>query len=147
MVRFLSEVIYFCVDTDFTPAKDIQHAYRPHHHLLHQRLCPLQRHLRPLHGGLAVAQAFLHKNRIRQAASSLGAATFCIRESIDYARSRAPFGKPLALNQGIQFPLVELMAQTEMLRLLIRKTACEMDSMPHREVEKRISHKVSMRNY
>jgi acyl-CoA dehydrogenase len=76
----------------------------------------------PLHAGLAVAQAFLHENRIRQAASSLGAATFCIRESIAYARSRAPFGKPLALNQGIQFPLVELMAQTEMLRLLIRKT-------------------------
>jgi acyl-CoA dehydrogenase len=101
----------------------------------------------PVNGGLAVAQAFLHENRIRQAASSLGAATFCIRESIAYARSRAPFGKPLALNQGIQFPLVELMTQTEMLRLLIRKTACEMDAMPHKEVEKRISHKVSMCNY
>jgi acyl-CoA dehydrogenase len=101
----------------------------------------------PLNGGLAVAQAFLHENRIRQAASSLGAATFCIRESIAHARSRAPFGKPLALNQGIQFPLVELMTQAEMLRLLIRKTACEMDAMPHKEVEKRISHKVSMCNY
>jgi len=39
------------------------------------------------------------------------------------------------------------MTQTEMLRLLIRKTACEMDAMPHKEVEKRISHKVSMCNY
>jgi len=101
----------------------------------------------PLDGGLAVAQSFLQENRIRQAASSLGAAAFCIRESIAYARSRAPFGKPLALNQGIQFPLVELTTQTEMLRLLIRKTASEMDAMPHKEVEKRISHKVSMCNY
>ncbi len=101
----------------------------------------------PVGNGLSVAQAFLQENRIRQAASSLGAATYCIRESIAYARSRAPFGKQLALNQGIQFPLVELMTQTEMLRLLIRKTAQEMDSMPHKEIEKKLSHKVSMCNY
>lgn len=37
--------------------------------------------LGPIHNGLAVAQAFVHENRIRQAASSLGAAAFCVRES------------------------------------------------------------------
>ncbi|KFX88420.1 hypothetical protein V490_07649 [Pseudogymnoascus sp. VKM F-3557] len=101
----------------------------------------------PPTSGLSVAQAFLHDNRIRQAASSLGAATFCIRESIKYAKERKPFGKALAWNQGIQFPLVELLTQTEMLRLLIRKTANDMDSMPHREVEKKLTDKVSMCNY
>ena len=97
--------------------------------------------------GLALAQAFVHENRIRQAASSLGAAAYCVNESVKYANQRKPFGKPLSVNQGIQFPLVELATQIEMLRLLIRKTAWEMDSMPHPEVESRLSDKVSMCNY
>lgn len=97
--------------------------------------------------GLAVAQAFVHENRIRQAASSLGAAVYCIRESVAYAKRRRPFGKPLSSNQAIQFPLVELATQAEMLRLLIRKTASEMDRMPHVEVEARLGDKVSMCNY
>jgi len=97
--------------------------------------------------GLALAQAFVHENRIRQAASSLGAAAYCVNESVKYANHRKPFGKKLSVNQGIQFPLVELATQIEMLRLLIRKTAWEMDSMPHPEVEKRLSDKVSMCNF
>jgi acyl-CoA dehydrogenase len=103
--------------------------------------------LGPLDGGLAVAQHFVHENRIRQAASSLGAADYCVRESVAYARARKPFGEELARNQGIQFPLVELATQIEMLRLLIRKTAWQMDQMPKPEVERRISDKVSMCNY
>lgn len=97
--------------------------------------------------GLAVAQHFVHENRIRQAASSLGAADYCIRESVKYARTRKPFGQELARNQGIQFPLVELATQVEMLRLLIRKTAWEMDQMPKPEVERRLSDKVAMCNF
>ena len=85
----------------------------------------------------------MHQNRIRQAASSLGAAVYCIDESVKYARARKPFGKPLSDNQAIQWPLVELHTQCEMLRLLIRKTAWEMDRMPHKEVERQISDKVS----
>jgi acyl-CoA dehydrogenase len=101
----------------------------------------------PPGGGLPLAQSFVHENRIRQAAGSLGSAVYCIEESVKYARARKPFGKPLSDNQAIQWPLVELATQAEMLRLLIRKTAWEMDQMPHPEVEKRISDKVSMCNY
>ena len=97
--------------------------------------------------GLGLGQSFVHQNRIRQAASSLGAAVFCIEESVKYARMRKPFGEDLARNQAIQFPLVELATQCEMLRLLIRKTAWEMDRMEHKEVERQISDKVSMCNY
>ncbi|MFN4240212.1 MAG: acyl-CoA dehydrogenase family protein [Erythrobacter cryptus] len=97
--------------------------------------------------GLALAQSFVHQNRIRQAASSCGAALYCIDESVKYARERKPFGEELARNQAIQFPLVELATQAEMLRLLIFKTAWEMDNMPHEEIERRISDKVSMCNY
>jgi acyl-CoA dehydrogenase len=103
--------------------------------------------LGPLGRGLAIAQHFVHENRIRQAASSLGAASYCVAESVRYARERKPFGQELARNQGIQFPLVELATQCEMLRLLIRKTAWEMDQMPKPEVEKRLSDKVSMCNF
>jgi acyl-CoA dehydrogenase len=97
--------------------------------------------------GLGLGQSFVHQNRIRQAASSLGAAVYCIEESVKYARARKPFGKPLSDNQAIQWPLVELATQAEMLRLLIRKTAWEMDRMEHKEVERQLSDKVSMCNY
>jgi acyl-CoA dehydrogenase len=97
--------------------------------------------------GLALAQSFVHQNRIRQAASSLGAAVFCIEESVKYARKRKPFGKALSENQGIQFPLVELATQAEMLRWMIYKTAWDMDRLPHKAIEREISDKVSMCNY
>ena len=93
--------------------------------------------------GLQVVQEFFNENRIRQAASSLGAAQYCINESIQYAKDRKPFGKPLATNQGIQFPLVELQTQCEMLRALIHKTAWGMDK--HGAFSQ--SDKVSMCNY
>ncbi len=97
--------------------------------------------------GLSLAQSFVHQNRIRQAASSLGAATFCIEESVKYARARKPFGEELARNQAIQFPLVELATQVEMLRLLIYKTAWDMDGTEHAAIERELSDKVSMCNY
>ncbi len=78
--------------------------------------------------GLGVVQHFFNENRIRQAASSLGAAQYCIDQSVAYAKERKPFGKPLAVNQAIQFPLVELHTQCEMLRALIHKTAWSMDT-------------------
>ena len=93
--------------------------------------------------GLQVVQHFFNENRIRQAASSLGAAQFCIDESVAYAKVRAPFGKPLATNQGIQFPLVELQTQCEMVRALIHKTAWLMDTYGPFSA----SDKVSMCNY
>jgi acyl-CoA dehydrogenase len=43
--------------------------------------------------GLSLAQSFVHQNRIRQAASSLGAAHYCVQESVRYARKRKPFGE------------------------------------------------------
>ena len=93
--------------------------------------------------GLGVVQHFFNENRIRQAASSLGAAAYCLDRAIEYAKVRAPFGKPLATNQGVQFPIVELVTQCEMLRALIHKTAWQMDV--HGAFA--VSDKVSMCNY
>src|SRR5215204_6153606 len=89
--------------------------------------------------GLAVVQLFFNENRIRQAASSLGASEYCLDRAIAYAGERAPFGKPLAHNQGIQFPIVELVTQCEMLRALIRQTAWKMDEYGAFSVSKEVS--------
>jgi alkylation response protein AidB-like acyl-CoA dehydrogenase len=93
--------------------------------------------------GLAVAQHFVHENRIRQAASSVGAAQFCIDESVRYALARKTWGKPLATNQAIQFPLAELHTEAEMIRMLVYKTAWHLDRQHHLAV----SDMVSMANY
>src|SRR3954462_8094040 len=77
--------------------------------------------------GLDCAQLFVHENRIRQAAASLGAAQFCIDASIAYAREGMMFGKPLADYQGIQWQLVELQTDAEFLRNTVYKTAWQMD--------------------
>jgi acyl-CoA dehydrogenase len=93
--------------------------------------------------GLAIALLFVHENRIRQAASGVGAAQFCVDQSVAYARERIVFGKPLAVNQAIQWPLVELHTDCELVRGLVRSTAEAMDE--HGGVA--LSDKVSMCNY
>ncbi|KAF9891536.1 hypothetical protein FE257_004003 [Aspergillus nanangensis] len=113
--------------------------------------------LGPVDNGLAIAQTFTHENRIRQAASSCGAARYCIDRSVEYANRRKVFGKPLSSNQAIQWPLVELSTQVEMLRLLILRTAVEMDQVtatakvtgkaPWEGIERQLGHKIAMCNY
>jgi len=93
--------------------------------------------------GLVLAQHFVHENRIRQAASSLGAAQYCVERAVAYARERRTWGKPLAVNQAIQFPLAELHTECEMVRNLVYKTAWHLDQRHHLEV----SDLVSMANY
>ncbi|MEV5843582.1 acyl-CoA dehydrogenase family protein [Streptomyces sp. NPDC051985] len=93
--------------------------------------------------GLEVAQAFVHENRIRQAASSLGAAQYCIDRSVAHARERVTFGEPLAMRQSVQWPLVELHTDATALRALVRGTAQDLDQGSHVSV----SHLVSMCNY
>ena len=89
--------------------------------------------------GLFVAQKFVHENRIRQAAASAGAARYCIAEAAKYARTRKAFGAPLSRNQGIQFPLVELHAECEMLRNYIFRTAWEIDKRDPIEISDKVA--------
>ena len=90
--------------------------------------------------GLQTAQLFVHENRIRQAASSVGAGLHCIDVAVDYVNNRTTFGKPLSQNQAIQFPLAELYTEAEMIRALIWKTAWEMDQgIDHMEITDRVA--------
>ncbi len=102
--------------------------------------------------GLDLAQHFVHENRIRQAASSLGAAQYCIDEAVAYSNSRVTWGKKLSSNQAIQFPLIELHTEAAMLRQLIRYTAWMMDNSvkadrPDVEGFMEFTHLVAMCNY
>jgi acyl-CoA dehydrogenase len=94
--------------------------------------------------GLATAMFFVHENRIRQAASGVGAADYCVRESVAYAKERITFGKPLAERQAIQWPLVELATDVALLRTFVRETAALMDSGDR---VSGVSDRVSMCNY
>ena len=89
--------------------------------------------------GLMVAQRFVHENRIRQAAASAGAARYCITEAAKYARERIAFGEPLSKKQAVQFPLVELYAECEMLRNYIFRTAWEMGRRDPLEISDMVS--------
>ena len=93
--------------------------------------------------GLMVAQRFVHENRIRQAAASAGAARYCIALAAKYARERIAFGESLSKKQAIQFPLVELFAECEMVRNFIFKTAWQIERQDPLE----ISDMVSICNY
>lgn len=93
--------------------------------------------------GLDCAQLFVHENRIRQAAASLGAAQFCVDRSVAYAQERVVFGRPLHEHQGVQWQLVELQTDAELLRNTIHKVAWTMDHVGKTAV----SDKVAMVNY
>jgi Acyl-CoA dehydrogenase, C-terminal domain len=54
------------------------------------------------------------------------------------------FGKPIASNQAIQWPLVEYQTEIEMLRLLLRDTANKMDHMSRADIVAKLSDRVSM---
>jgi len=90
------------------------------------------------------AQLFVHENRIRQAASSLGAAQYCINEAVKYSRERMIHERALSVNQAIQWPLIEMHTEAAMLRELIRKTAWQLDQI---DDPTQISDKVAMCNY
>ena len=93
--------------------------------------------------GLACAQHFFHENRIRQAASGVGATQYCINESVKYASERVTWGKTLSTRQAIQFPLAEAHTENELIRNLVYKTAWHLDQRHHMEV----TDQVAMANY
>ena len=75
-------------------------------------------------------------------------AAWAPRSTASTARSHTPtsasvFGKPLSVNQAVQWPLVELQTEAQMVRLLVRYAATQLDRNHHMEV----SDKVSMANY
>jgi acyl-CoA dehydrogenase len=65
----------------------------------------------------------LNPERILLAHESVGIGRAALRRAVQYAGQREVFGRPIGMNQGIQFPLAQVAAQLEAAELLARKAA------------------------
>lgn len=73
--------------------------------------------------GFAVLWDVLNPERILAASGGIGTADAALRIACDYAREREVFGRPIGANQGLQFPLAQLKAKTELGRLMTYQAA------------------------
>ncbi|MBP2639749.1 MAG: CaiA [Firmicutes bacterium] len=73
--------------------------------------------------GFKIAMAALDSGRISIAAQSVGIAQACIDESVNYAKERIQFKRPLAANQAIQWMLAEMETDVNAARLLTYEAA------------------------
>lgn len=73
--------------------------------------------------GFRVAMKTLDGGRIGIAAQALGIAQGALEQSIEYARERKQFDKPLSSFQGIQFQLADMATQTAAARFLVYNAA------------------------
>jgi len=73
--------------------------------------------------GFKIALSNLDGGRIGIAAQALGIATAALEASVQYAKERAQFGKPIAEQQSIQFKLADMATKIEASKLLIYHAA------------------------
>ncbi len=69
--------------------------------------------------GLRYAFETLDETRTTLAAGFIGLARACLDEAVKFAKVRTTFGKPLFYRQALSFPLAEIAAQIDAIRLLI----------------------------
>lgn len=77
--------------------------------------------------GFYTAMNFLNAGRAYIGANCLGMAQFCLDVAVEHAQSRTAFGKPLARNQGVSFPLADTKVEIEAGRWLTYNLAWKVD--------------------
>ncbi len=77
--------------------------------------------------GFEIGQAWLTIGRLRQALRGLGAATRSLEMSIEYAKQRSTFGRPLADRQAIQWMLADSAIELHAARLVVHDCAWKYD--------------------
>lgn len=77
--------------------------------------------------GLDYAKKWLASGRLYIAANSIGVAEKLFKIASEYARERKAFGRRIYEFQGISFPMAELRAQIDAVKLLVRYTAWKLD--------------------
>jgi acyl-CoA dehydrogenase len=63
----------------------------------------------------------LNPERMLVAAEALGLGRAALRRAVRYANERVVFGRPIGMNQGIQFPLADSLARLDAAELALRK--------------------------
>lgn len=74
--------------------------------------------------GFAYILDGLNAERALIAAECIGDAYWFIRKARDYANTRQVFGRPIGMNQGVQFPIADNLIETEAANLM-RYEACK----------------------
>ncbi len=77
--------------------------------------------------GFKIVMDLLGKTRLFAAARALGLEEACIENSIEYARTRIQFGKPIGKFQMIQEQIAEMYINHEAARMLIYRAAANKD--------------------
>lgn len=65
----------------------------------------------------------INPERILIAAECIGMGKRAIEKAVQYSKERIVFGRPIGMNQGIQFPLAESYAKLETAELMVYKAA------------------------
>ena len=73
--------------------------------------------------GFKYLLAGLNAERIIVASVCLGIGRAALRRAVAYTKQRHVFGRPIGMNQGVQFPLADSLAKLDAVELLIRKAA------------------------
>ena len=73
--------------------------------------------------GYQVAIETLNGGRIGIGAQMVGLTSGALQYALDYSKERHAFGEPIAVFQGIQFPLAEIATELEAARLLVYNAA------------------------
>ena len=85
--------------------------------------CPVENRLGEEGEGFKIAMTVLDAGRIGIAAQALGIAEAAYEASLQYARQREAFGKPIGEFQGISFTLADMKTRIEASRLLTYQAA------------------------
>ena len=78
--------------------------------------------------GFRIAMSDLDIARIHTAARAIGLARGALEDSIEYARQRVQFGRPIADKQVIRFKIAEMATQIEAARALMYQVCAEVDA-------------------
>ncbi len=79
----------------------------------------------------AIREAYL-KGWIALAGEAVGGAMTLLEITVDYAKVREQFGKPIGAFQAVKFPLVDMMIAAESARSLLYAAAAAVDHEPER---------------
>ena len=119
-----------------TPGLEIEPAYRKmgwrasdtHGLRLEDCRVPVENLLGEKGRGFHQFLSILDEGRVAIAAMSVGVAQACLEHSVDYAKERLAFGKPIGSNQGIAFKCADMEVAVEAARLLTYKAAWMRDN-------------------
>ncbi len=90
-------------------------------------------------GGMKVALGALDQGRVSLGAGCVGIAQACLDASVEYAKQREQFGRPIAGFQLIQEMLADMLVEVEAARLLVWRAAALKDKGSRNTVEAAIA--------